>query len=982
MERVERIETTPMKNRSVTETLTSFALLGGVYFVVSLIENQLDANLIDLAPIPIRQNESLFWLISLAALILIFIAMIIVQNGVTDTPLSRLKSRLKTALEVLAGLLAALSAILGNDVMFSIGPLESFIQSHRPQSSFALLVFLVVLLAAVPAVRFWITWNNLLGIRDAHKLLDALDDRAHEHLNNTMTNPREHFRLPVNELPGAVQPIPITGNAADQSPPAKPYHAGHAGSQRATRQNSIPLWELGKTSREIWAIFQKDFESRDDRRQLLILGGAGGGKSTQLYLLDLHLVADARDILGAAWRDRPRFWRRQLNRLLFWRYRPPNYQIPRLPVMLDFSTWPTTHATLDKWIIDATVRDYGIHRAAAKAWMRDGKFLPLLDALDVLEADQQPECINAINTWLEGNPSRPLVVCCRMDEYQAFLEGDKGDRKRNGDGEGNDNGKSAADHAGQPLKLRHAMQLGEVDPEEVREKLGGVPHLVDDINNDHGELLKILRNPLLLSLSLLNLEALRRQGKGNGEWGSVLFKDFVMNVVRKDTPTAESKIIKEIEFRLAWLGMVLQRSNELVFLTSDLQRDSLPSDQDRTRFDRQVTWINRILGLVIGCIPAIVFAALVITVYGMGGGIVFEQGSPSSMVTIAIIVAGAISALGLAIGVRRVDPRGTITLDLRLLKDDHDLRTGAWWRRLGWRAQRFWRTLVHRTIGAQVGRWQTLLLMLGIGVLVTLAIIAAGGLGSSRFGAPLVGFAVGILVGGLVGPDGGLFARWASKQHPDYLYRSAMRRAIRVLLFYVLLGMVAGSVVAGFLIGGYTLGTLQLGDVIRVTLRGAELGGVGGALIVGLYVGLDAALTHSGIDALLHFALRHNLAKSKGMPRNLVRFLEDASSKTLLRRNQRGYTFIVKSEKLRDVFAELYWPKYAELFTPDRLEKTSHRHVLGEPRCPLCERRRSRLVRGVIGFFRITPRRSPASPASPSLAQERAAGAEKATARP
>lgn len=63
--------------------------------------------------------------------------------------------------------------------------------------------------------------------------------------------------------------------------------------------------------------------------------------------------------------------------------------------------------------------------------------------------------------------------------------------------------------------------------------------------------------------------------------------------------------------------------------------------------------------------------------------------------------------------------------------------------------------------------------------------------------------------------------------------------------------------------------------------------------------------------------------------------------------------------KMRDVFAELYWPKYAELFASDRLDKASHRHVLGGPRRPQCERRRNRLVRGVIGFFRITPRALP-----------------------
>lgn len=934
-----------MKNRSVRETLTSFGVLGGVYFVVSLIENQLDANLIDLAPMSVRQNESLSWLISLAALVLIFIALIIVQNAVTDTPLSRWKSRLKTALEVIAGLLAALSAVLGSDVVFNFAPLESLIQSHRPQSSFALVASAVVLLSAVPLVRSWITWNNLLGIRDAQKLLDALNTRAARHLDHRMTDPGKHFRLPVTELPGAVQPLAIPNSVTEQTPPATPYQAaraGHAGVQRDARQDSAPLWELRQTSRDVWTIFQRDYERSDDRRQLLILGGAGSGKSTQLYLLDMHLVADARAILEEPWRNRPRFWRRQLNRLLFWRYRPPNYQIPRLPVMLDLSTWPTAHAPLDQWIIDATVRDYGIHRAAAKAWMRDGKFLPLLDGLDVLETDQQPECINEINSYLERDSSRPLVVCCRVDEYQEIVQGDE-------------------TRAGQPLKLRHALLLEVVDAEDVRKELRSKPDLIRDINKDP-ELLEILRNPLLLSLCLLNLHTLQKPE--DGEWSSVLFKGYVENVVRIDTPSATDAMIGEIEYRLAWLGNELKSTRELVFLASNLQRASLPSENDRARFDKQVALINRILELGIGTLPAVVFAGVIVKVYQMGGGSVFEPRPGSPLAPVAIVLTGIISALGLGLGVRRVDKRKSIDLEPEQRADDGRddpaiVAKGNGLQRLWWRAQRFWRLLVDRAIGAQAGRWQTLLLILATWLFAAIAIRAAGALGPGELGAPLAGLGVAILVGGLVGPDGGLFIRWANKRHADYLYRSAIRRAFRILLFYTLLGLVAGSAVAGLLIGGYTFGSLHLGDVVQVALHGAEFGGLGGAVVVGLSLGLDAALKNGGIDALLHSAVRRNLGQSKEMPADLVRFLDDASSKTLLRRNQRGYTFIVKSEKLRDVFADLYWTKYHDNHAPDPLEKANHRHALGEPRCPQCERRRSPLVRGVIGFLRITPRPMP-----------------------
>ena len=48
--------------------------------------------------------------------------------------------------------------------------------------------------------------------------------------------------------------------------------------------------------------------------------------------------------------------------------------------------------------------------------------LPLLDGLDEIETVMQPDCVAAINAFIEEfNPSG-LVVCCRLNEYRWLPE--------------------------------------------------------------------------------------------------------------------------------------------------------------------------------------------------------------------------------------------------------------------------------------------------------------------------------------------------------------------------------------------------------------------------------------------------------------------------------------------------------------------------------------------------------------------------------
>jgi hypothetical protein len=63
-----------------------------------------------------------------------------------------------------------------------------------------------------------------------------------------------------------------------------------------------------------------------------------------------------------------------------------------------------------------------VPRKIARFWLQQNYLLPLLDGLDEVETSTQPDCVAAINAFVEElNPSG-LVVCCRLNEYRWLPE--------------------------------------------------------------------------------------------------------------------------------------------------------------------------------------------------------------------------------------------------------------------------------------------------------------------------------------------------------------------------------------------------------------------------------------------------------------------------------------------------------------------------------------------------------------------------------
>jgi DNA polymerase III delta prime subunit len=130
------------------------------------------------------------------------------------------------------------------------------------------------------------------------------------------------------------------------------------------------------------------------RRQLLILGEPGSGKTTSMLEI-------GRELLTMAQRDN---------------------QQP-IPVLLNLSSWKKEQPILDWAVADLNAK-YGVSTNLGREWLVAGRLFPLLDGLDEVRTDWQLDCAGQLNGWMMGDlAQRPvgLVVCCRVEEYERVV---------------------------------------------------------------------------------------------------------------------------------------------------------------------------------------------------------------------------------------------------------------------------------------------------------------------------------------------------------------------------------------------------------------------------------------------------------------------------------------------------------------------------------------------------------------------------------
>jgi hypothetical protein len=270
---------------------------------------------------------------------------------------------------------------------------------------------------------------------------------------------------------------------------------------------------------------------------LLILGEPGSGKTTTL--LDL-----ARTLLERARQDIKE----------------------RVPIVVNLSSWKNRQP-LAEWISGELSEKYRVPRKIARFWLKHDYLLPLLDGLDELETVMQPDCVTAINAFIEEfNPSG-LVVCCRLNEYRWLP-------KR--------------------LKLNGAICLEPLSSEEVSKYLaegGSILATLRKVVNTDPVLQELAQTPLMLSIMSLASqgagadELAGQKGDSPDERRKQVFHLYVEKMLqRKGTTSLVFPKEKTIGW-LSWLAGKMREHSQSILLVEGLQPSWLST---RVRFYRFV----------------------------------------------------------------------------------------------------------------------------------------------------------------------------------------------------------------------------------------------------------------------------------------------------------------------------------------------------------------------------------------------------------
>jgi hypothetical protein len=583
----------------------------------------------------------------------------------------------------------------------------------------------------------------------------------------------------------------------------------------------------------------------DSAGLLLILGEPGSGKTTALLEL-------ARTLLHRTGQDIRE----------------------RVAVVLNLSSWKKKQP-LAEWISAELSEKYRVPRKIGKFWLQNNYLLPLLDGLDEVQTSIQPDCVAAINAFIEESNPSGLVVCCRLNEYRWLPE---------------------------RLKLNGAIRIEPLSEGEVDEYLtrGGAElvTLREAVETDP-VLQELAQTPLMLSTMSLAFqgvsgdELIRQIGDSPKERRKQMFGLYVDQMFqRKGTGALPFPKDKTIGW-LSWLARKMKEHSQSVFLVEALQPNWLDARANRLAYG---TIVALSVGLIFGVIAGLIYGLGGGLSYGLTGGlscgsIVFMGvglGCWSDFPLVNGIISGSI--VGLSTGLDRLRRGfpfeelgqmlptlvffgmigGAISgLGVRSLNHITLVET------LSWNWSQFWKRAIPGSI---------------VGLTGALAVALSYGLSQGLRRGLHEGLSAAltlVLFGGLItGLIGGLTATVkADKASPNQGIKLSRKNSLAVFL-------------AIWLSVGLSFG-LIFGLIGRL-VSGADLGV---DLALGLIFGLIGGLNRGASTVIKHYSLRLILWLTRCTPFKFIKFLDYCAKLILLKKVGGGYIFIHRM--LLEYFAEL-----------------------------------------------------------------------------
>jgi len=268
----------------------------------------------------------------------------------------------------------------------------------------------------------------------------------------------------------------------------------------------------------------------------------------------------------------------------------------RVPIVVNLSSWKKKQP-LAEWIASELSEKYRVPRKIARFWLQRDYLLPLLDGLDEIEIVVQPDCVAAINAFIEEFRPSGLVVCCRLNEYRWL-------RKR--------------------LKLNGAICIEPLSSEEMSKfldaggsKLAGLRDAIDP-DSVARELAQI---PLMLSIMSIAFQVdgndlAKRKGDELEDRRKQIFQLYVEKMFLRQGTASPVFAKKKVIDSLSWLAGRMREHSQSVFLLEGVQPSWLGSKSEVVAY---WTIASCILGLTFGLAFGLTVGIVDGPIYGLIG---------------------------------------------------------------------------------------------------------------------------------------------------------------------------------------------------------------------------------------------------------------------------------------------------------------------------------------------------------------------------
>jgi len=263
------------------------------------------------------------------------------------------------------------------------------------------------------------------------------------------------------------------------------------------------------------------FDRMEEGRTLLILGEPGAGKTTTFLKLAQNLINSTEQDLS----------------------RP-------IPVVLNLSSWGNKRQAIAHWLIEELNSKYQVSKALGQVWIDKQQLLLLLDGLDEVKVERREACVQAINQFLQEHGQTEIVVCSRIQDYEALST---------------------------RLQLRGAICIQSLTPEQVNQYLdeaGKRMEAVKSLLQEDPALQQLAKSPLMLSVMTLayqdiSLAILPKTGSVEAR-RQHLFDAYIERMFqRKGAKQQYSK--EQVTRWLTWLAKRMSQTSQTVFLIEQMQ---------------------------------------------------------------------------------------------------------------------------------------------------------------------------------------------------------------------------------------------------------------------------------------------------------------------------------------------------------------------------------------------------------------------------